>query len=135
MGYGYTFWLTVDKPEEFEVYEQQAIALHEELKEATWFPEFGSSDSSGSRGYGCGPTEHLLPEFIKFTSAFPDFVFKLWMSYWDDSILYMVEVHNTTKISENTFNGECVDIMPGCQASYCFKDNLSLDNNITGLFE
>lgn len=133
MGYDYIFYLTVDKLEEFEEFQEDAVDLHAQLTTFDWFPAFGSSGHSGSKGYGCGSNEHLLPEFMKFTSAFPKFTFKLWLSHWDNSDLYMVEVRNDIVISEAIFNGEDREIMPGCRANYCFKD-LNLENDITDWF-
>ena len=82
MGYTYCFYISVDSVVQFEAYKQQAIEIHNTLKERDWFPVFGQCEHSGARGYGVGPNDNLLPEFASFTSAFPDFTFKLWMTHW-----------------------------------------------------
>lgn len=133
MGYTYCFYISVDNPESFEVYKADAIRIHNQLKIRDWFPIFGKTDHSGSGGYGTGPKNSLLPEFASFTSVFPNFTFKLWMTYWDNTNLYVVEVKDTTLLSENTKDFESVELLPGLTTSISL-DNLEIKNDITDWF-
>lgn len=136
MGYSYSFRLTVDEPEQFEQFRAQAVALHNALKTRTWFPAFGTVSSSSSQGYGTGPNDELLPEFLLFTTAFPLFTFKLWMTYWDHMQLYMVELRDDVIVSTAEADYDLVDLMPGAQISISLDpDNLQLENEITDWFE
>lgn|SRR3989338_10132313 len=133
MGYSYRFRLTVDDPKAFKQHKQAAIALHTRLKSRTWFPAFGSSGHGG--GYGCGENEHLRPELTLFTSAFPDFTFKLWMSYWDNTNLRIIEIRNNMIISEHHVDYEVIKIFPGCEVTIeLTPDSMYLEHEISNWF-
>jgi hypothetical protein len=52
LGYDYCFYLSVNDPERFIIYKDDAIRLHNQLKDRDWFPVFGQCEHSGSGGYG-----------------------------------------------------------------------------------
>jgi hypothetical protein len=133
MGYDYCFYLSVDNLEQFSLRDREIEKLYRELMKLDWFPKFGKTEHSGSKGYGVGPNEHLLPEFMKFTSKFPDFTFRLWLSHWDNTNLYMVEVKNDQILSTFEKSFETVEILPGVTASLNIE-SLNIQNDITEWF-
>lgn len=133
MGYDYCFFLSVDDIKGFEAYKQTALDEFELLKLKDWFPVFGDGGSSGPTGYGCGSQDNLIPEFRNFTMCFPDFTFKLWLSYYDHSHLYMVEVKDDEILSTLDIDDRLVEVMPGVKASVNFN-TLEITNDITDWF-
>lgn len=135
MGYTYCFYISVDNPEIFEVYKNDVTQIYNQLKTRNWFPKFGKLEHSGSGGYGTGPNDKLLPEFIRLTSLFPDFTFKLWMTHWDETNLYVVEIKNDKLLSTIYKNYEHQELLPGLRAFlFLTADNIEIDNDITHWF-
>ncbi len=137
MGYDYCFYLSVNDPDEFGLHKNRAIRVYNRLKLRNWFPVFGLCGHGGSFSYGTGPTDKLFSEFAMFTTEFPNFIFKLWMTYWDNTNLYVSEVKGNSLLSTFNKDYESVELTPTQGLRILIRlssDNMEIENDITDWF-
>lgn len=88
-------------------------------KEDSWMPEFGNSSWSGSKGYSVAAqtktNEKFEQNIKKFTTAFPEFTFGIYLFYWDNTEFIFWKIQNnhileTVHVPEKQFNLSLIHI-------------------------
>lgn len=132
MGYDAIFYLQVEEIEDFERVQNKAVNAYNELKKRDWFPMINYTYHTGSKGYGVGYNEYLLPEFFSFTRLFPNFNFYLIHIYFDNTNITIYKIKNDTVIFKKYWDFETYNLLPNINV--CLNIS-SIDDDISYLFE